>query len=106
MSEEPVRLFEFRGENFKGLSFVRIIPKQAVTQITGKNGAGKTSTIDLIEAIFGGGNSQPEMPIKKGRSRAVGTAKITGMTITRKWTKSGTTLEIVADDGSNLKSPQ
>ncbi len=103
-----MNLVELIGENFKGVVAVRIKPKGPVTEIVGKNGAGKTSVLDLIECVLGGTSSSPEMPIRRGQTKARGVADLGDIVVERRWTsKGGSTLEIRNKDGTPIKkSPQ
>jgi AAA domain len=101
-----MQLIELRAENFKGLKAARVRPHKAVTEIVGKNGAGKTSVLDAVAAALGGGSESPELPIRRGRTRAEVILDLEEITVTRVWTSKGSSLEVVGKDGSKFKSPQ
>ena len=56
MGINKLRIIELRGENVKIIKAIRIRPKGNVVIISGKNGAGKTSVLDLIWYCLDGGN--------------------------------------------------
>lgn len=79
-----MRIIEVRGENFKRLTAIEIKPRGPVTPITGKNGSGKSSALDLIEWLLGGAKHAPDMPIRRGANEMSGMLKTEEFTITRK----------------------
>ncbi len=101
-----MRLIQLSAENFKRLSAVRIAPTGAVTPITGKNGAGKTSVLDAIAAALGGATQSPGVPIRKGEERAEVVVDLDDIVVTRRWTAKGSSLEVATKDGAAYKSPQ
>jgi hypothetical protein len=101
-----MQLIELRAENFKRLVAVRFRPTGAVTPITGKNGAGKSSVLDAIASALGGGALAPELPIRAGQTRAEVELDLGDIVVRRKWTAKGSTLEVLAKDGASYKSPQ
>lgn len=68
---ESLRLVALQAENFKRLVAVNIRPDGSVIQITGKNGAGKSSCLDAIWAALAGKSAIQKMPIRKGAKEAV-----------------------------------
>ena len=105
MSQE-LKLIELKAENFKRLKAVRITPTGAVTPITGKNGAGKSSVLDAIAAALGGSGQIPDMPMRAGTTKAEVVLDLDGIVVRRNWNASGTSLTVTAKDGSKLASPQ
>lgn len=67
-----MRALALKGENFKRLSVVEISLAKGLNQIVGKNGQGKTSTLDLLAAVLGGKDQIQWEPIRKGADHAIG----------------------------------
>lgn len=102
-----MKVLELRAENFKRLKVVKFCPTGAVTPIVGKNGAGKTSTIDAIAAALGGGDYSPDLPIRRGAEGAEVIVDLGDIIVTRTW-KAGKApkLEVSSRDGAKFPSPQ
>lgn len=104
-----------QGENVKRVKAVRIEPPAptGVVKVAGKNGAGKSSTIDLIMLALGGKDRQPALPIRKGATNAKDVLELQDrsgapvLRVTRTWTQAGTylTVEDLAD-GRKIAKPQ
>ena len=101
-----MKIVKLTAENFKRLHAVEITPDGAVVIINGQNGAGKSSVLDSIEAALGGGRSIPGVPIHEGERRARVVLETEELTVTRKFTAKGSSIEVVARDGTAYKSPQ
>ncbi len=101
-----MRIIKLRAENFKRLRAVTITPDGDVVQICGRNGQGKTSTLDAIWAALGGKRACPDQPIRQGEKSAKVTVDLGDFVITRKFTAKGTQLEVLADNGAKYPSPQ
>jgi len=95
-----MKILKFEAENFKKLSVVEITPDGNVVIISGKNGAGKSSVLDGIEATLRGGRCLPKQPIKTGEVRAkvetVLGEKIPEYKVTRKFFGTTSTLVVQA----------
>lgn len=101
--------------HFKRIDHVRIEPDADTNLllIAGQNAAGKSSLLDAMTLLLGGGRELPAEPIRHGKSSAtiegelVGVGEVAGVkyTVTRHITKNGQRLEIVGPDGP-IKSPQ
>lgn len=97
---DHARIVRLQVENFKRIVAVDIVPgDRPVIQITGPNAAGKSTLLDAICAILGGGKWQPDEPLRQGARKGYGTLTLAGpdptdpvLVITRKWTQKGTTL--------------
>lgn len=74
--------------------------------IGGENDQGKSSVLSAVEMLISGGDAIPAKPIREGATKAQIIGKTEDFTATRKFSKSGTTLEIKANDGSSIASPQ
>lgn len=91
-------------KNFQKVSYATIEPSGNLIVLAGKNGAGKTSTNDGIEAALTGHNSRNiKRPIKDGHGKASVEIKLSdGATLIRSYTPSGTTLRGVSADGTKF----
>lgn len=106
---ERVTLTGLRVESFKRIRAVRITPDGSpLVKITGANGAGKSSVLDAIETLLGGGRHAPEKPVRRGAKKAtIEGATSAGYTIRRTYTEAGShALEVLGPDGEPIKSPQ
>jgi AAA ATPase-like protein len=65
-----MRILQFTAENFKKIRIVEIVPTKRITQITGKNGQGKTSVLDALWALFAGKRGIPEKPVRRGADKS------------------------------------
>lgn len=101
-----MRIVELHAENVKRLRVVTITPQGNVVQITGENGAGKSSVLDCIYWALAGTKDIPSQPIRKGALKAVIKLNLGEVVVTRKFTASGTTLTVESKDGAKFQSPQ
>lgn len=101
-----MKIIQLSAENVKKLKCVDITPTKDFIQITGKNGSGKTSVLDSIWWALAGADAIQEEPIRKGEEKAVIKLNLGDMVVTRKFTKSGTTLSIENAEGFKAPSPQ
>ncbi|SEE83638.1 AAA domain-containing protein [Arthrobacter alpinus] len=81
--------------NFQKVSYAKIEPTGNLVVLAGKNGAGKTSTNDGLEATLTGHNGRNiKRPVKDGHGKASIEVKLSdGSTLIRGYTPSGTTLK-------------
>jgi DNA repair exonuclease SbcCD ATPase subunit len=79
-----------------------------VVAFRGRNGSGKTSRLAAIQALFTGGKSVPEIPIKRGAKKAMLVGETDTLICTRTFTKSGTKLEVrpKAEGAVKMTRPQ
>lgn len=107
---KSMRVIQLEASAFKRLRAVRLDLHEGVNQINGRNGQGKSSVLDAIAAVLGGGTQIPDKPIRKGNKKAEIRAKIgtdgPEYVIERSFTESGSYLKLTAADGSDIKSPQ
>lgn len=104
-------IIELQVENIKRLKAIQITPKGSTVKITGKNDQGKTSALDSIDYAFRGEKEICDEPIRQGQKSAEVFIKLSEeinnvCTIKRRFTPSGTVLEIRNADGVPQKSPQ
>ena len=108
-----MKIVRLQAENIKRLVAVNIEPDGALVEITGRNGAGKTSVLDSIWwALAGTKNHQPE-PIRKGENEARVTLDLGELVIKREFAKSKkdenkitTRISVETPDGAKFGSPQ
>ena len=63
------KIIELTAENIKKLKVIQIRPSGSMVQITGRNGAGKTSVLDAIRWTIEGIEGLPSQPIRRGETR-------------------------------------
>lgn len=104
---DSLRIVELRAENLKRLRAVHIRPDGSVVQITGANGAGKSSVLDSIYLALAGTKGAPTQPVRKGEKAARIEIDLGDVVVTRRFTAGGgTTLELARKDGTVFKKPQ
>ena len=103
-----MKILKLVAENFKKLSAVEITPDGNVVVISGKNGAGKSSVLDAIEAALCGGRTLPKQPIKTGEIRAKVEVDMGEYKVTRKFfgATSTLTVETTGETKAKISSPQ
>lgn len=100
------------AENVKRLKAVAIEADGNVMKITGKNGQGKTSTIDAIWLALGGDaavrGTKTTRPIRDGAKQASVVLDLGELIVTRTWTANDKppTLKLESKDGTRFASPQ
>ncbi len=106
-----MKIIELHAENIKKLIAVDIRPDSNLVQITGRNGQGKTSTLDCIWWAISGGRSIQTSPIRSGAEKAVIKLDLGEIHITRTFNRQEdggftTGLKVVAANGSRFDKPQ
>lgn len=113
-----MKIIELRAENIKRLLAVTIRPDGNMVEITGKNGAGKTSVLDSIWWALEGQKNIQAVPIRKGATSAkikldMGELKVTRTfnasrdAKTKELTGDFTTSIVVENEqGARFPSPQ
>lgn len=112
-----MKIIRLQAKNIKKLTAVELTPdmlKGELIQISGKNGAGKSSVLDCIWYAIGGQSAIPPQPIREGAEKAkivveLGEGETAELIVTRKFSKDSTpTLEVVAlgKHAAKLKEPQ
>lgn len=107
------RIVTLQAENVKKLKSIRINAEgKALLQIRGKNGQGKSSTLDSIAYALGGKRVHPPELIRVGQSYARVVLETDLLVIERKWTKNDegevvSHVDIRSKDGAaTFRSPQ
>jgi len=97
-----MKIIRLEAENFKRISAVTIEPDGSLIVLGGKNGAGKSSTLDAIQAALGGAKMSPKEPIRRGASGAKVVVETEDYIVTRRWSQTGGGLEVKSRDGSKI----
>lgn len=96
-------------QDFKGIRDLTIIPGQRkLVVLSGKNGAGKSSTIEAIFTALAGGQQKLEAPVRIGADKATIEIKLSnGLTVRKIITSQGKpALEVINDQGAIFQKPQ
>jgi hypothetical protein len=107
-----MKILEFQAENFKKLRVVRITPDGHLMQLTGGNGAGKTSTVDAIWFLLKGIKGLPVKAVRLGAETMKVSGRIGGedleFVVTRTLAADGKlpTLDIRMIKGERDTTPQ
>ena len=102
-----MKIISLKAENFQNLQCVEITPEGHMVQLTGKNGAGKSSVMDAICAALQGADAAKTQPIRQGETRAEIVATTEKWIAKRVFTEKGSRLLLTTPDGSaEFKSPQ
>jgi hypothetical protein len=103
------RIVRLQAENYKKLIAIDIRPGDGAVKIRGDNAQGKSSTLDAIQAAFGGKAAMPSMPVRAGEQEgAIQIELDDGVVILRRFTVDGKgdTIEVTNGDGFKAGSPQ
>jgi len=104
-----MKIIKLEIADFKRIKLVTIEPKgAAVVSIRGKNGAGKSSCLDAVAALFGGEKMCPREPVRRGSQGAVVRAELDeDFVVERTWEANGTsTLTLKDKEGRPYNRPQ
>lgn len=111
-ADDGVVIVELAASNIKRLKAVAIRPDGAIVQITGANGAGKTSILDCIMYGLGGKDAVGKtVALREGQDEGEITIELdNGMRVLRTFTRAGagieTKLRVESSDGARYKTPQ
>ena len=100
------RIVRLKASNVKRLVAVDITPRGAVVQITGRNGAGKSSVLDAIAYAIGGKALQAARPVRDGQSTAEVVVDLGEMIVRRTWKGDASSLSVESRQGMKFASPQ
>lgn len=103
-----MKIVQLEAENIKRLRAVEIVPQSNTVIVGGKNGHGKTSTLDSIVFALGGKRALPEKPVREGQDAGVVCLTLdNGLTIKQHIKADRTTkLEVRTGDGIKSAQPQ
>ena len=106
-----MRILKFEASNIKRIEAVEITPTGNLVEITGQNGAGKTSILDAIWWTLGGTKDIQSAPIHKGAPKGHCTLDLGEYVVTRSFrqkdgTDYTTTLTVESADGARFGKPQ
>lgn len=101
-----MKILKLTAENFKKLRAVEITPKGELVEITGANGAGKTSVLDAIWAALANAQHIQAMPIRKGATKARIRLDLGELVVERRFNEKGSLLTVESDKGARFTSPQ
>ena len=106
-----MNIVKLQAENIKRIVAVEIEPDGALVQITGRNGAGKSSVLDAIWWALAGERSVQSVPIRKGADTARIALDLGEVVVTRHFAKredDSVTTRITVEnaEGARFPSPQ
>ena len=103
-----MRIIQLQSENVKRIKAVDITPESDLIVLSGKNGEGKTSVLDSIwlAVQYRAASKGNPNPLRAGTNKGQVTVDLGDYIVTRKFTASGTSLEVRTPDGSRISSPQ
>lgn len=101
-----MRIVQLTAENFKRLSAVQITPAGDLVTIAGRNAQGKTSVLDAIWSALKNADHIQAVPIKTGAKSARIRLDLGELIVERKFTESGSTLNVETVEGARFRSPQ
>lgn len=106
-----MKIVRLEAENILRLAAVAIEPSGDIVEITGENGAGKSSTLNAIWMALGGEKTIPPEPIKLGADKGYVRLDLGDLTVTRTFKRRddgdySTTLTVENKEGMRPQSPQ
>lgn len=104
---QSYRVLNLHVENIKKIKAVDITTNGNSVVISGKNGNGKSSTIDAIAWALGGAKLIPSEPVRHGEKQAEIVVDLGEIKVTRKWTgPDASFLKVEMQDGVQVSRPQ
>lgn len=110
-ADQALRVVGLTVENLKRIKAVHIVPDGDLIQLTGKNGAGKSTVLDSIWwALKGKAVVDPE-PIRRGEEKATIVLDLGALIVTRVFRREEdgeftTSLKVESAEGALFPSPQ
>lgn len=101
-----MRIVKLEVSNVKRLSALEIVPKGSKVTLAGKNGAGKSSTLDCIEMALAGGKTIPTEPVRRGARKGYIVLDLGDLVVERTFNGNKTALVVRDAAGVEQRSPQ
>lgn len=103
-----MRIIGFAAENIKKLKTVEFIPDPNLNEISGSNGAGKSSLLNSVWLALGGRDASKEVtnPLRNGTDKGHVTLDLGDLIVKRTFTEKGGSLTVTSQDGAKYSSPQ
>lgn len=102
-----MKILKLTVENIKRIKAIEIKPDGNAVIISGRNGQGKSSTLDAIEMVLSGKDAIPSRPVRDGEKTARIVCETEKYIITRHWTSPETShLKLELKGEGILGSPQ
>ena len=106
-----MKIIKLSVNNFMKLGAVEISPDGRLVQITGRNGAGKTSVLNSLWVALAGKDACPTVPIRRGQERAIIRLDLGEIIVTRTFKRTDsdeytTSIVVESPDGARFPSPQ
>ncbi len=102
-----MKIIRLTASNVKRLKAVEIAPRGHVVTITGRNGSGKSSTLDAIQYALAGKDAICREPLRRGEKKGMVECDLGEYVVRRTFTEGGGgTLTVRAPDGAIYPSPQ
>ncbi len=104
-------IVSWSAQNFMGIEAVTIRPDGTLTEVTGKNGAGKTSAITALCWTLGGKDFAEAMPLRKGQQHGATFVDLGHLKATKVMDRrddGGIDIRLVVEfaDGSRPRKPE
>lgn len=102
-----MKLISASIENYCRIQLLEIDAQGNHVLISGPNGSGKTSAVDAVwRALAGTSSKETPEPIHDGAKRAVVKLDLGDYLVERRWTPSGTTLQVWDKEGAKVQGAQ
>ena len=108
VKDEPTSILSLEVQSFKRIRAARFrMQPQGLTILAGNNGQGKTSAIDALECLLGGGRAIPQKPVHDDDPEARIVAELPGYTVRRTIQPDRrTALQVTRSNGTPVDRPQ
>jgi len=103
-----MKILKLTAANFKKIRVIEIQANGENVTLSGKNGSGKTSSMDSLWSIlqYSKAAKKIDNPIRNGEDSAIAKVELGEYIITRKWTQKSSTVTVIDGQGNKVSSPQ